>query len=158
VTDDAKKNENVTALIADLKKVSIKKGYAAARALSITASVYADKKEWAEAEKNWLEAAQVDPKSYLAPIALYNAAAAAEERGDNKKALELYNRCAGEFKDSFPLAPRALFATGRINEDLKDFTTANAAYKKIIEQWPNDSWTKLAHSRIISIAAKKGAK
>ena len=157
-TDDSKKEEKITALIADLKKVATAKGYSSARAFAIIASIHADKKDWAEAERNWLDSVNAAPKSYLAPISLYNAAAADEEKGDSKKAVELYTKCANDYKDSFPLAPRALFAVGRINEDQKDYTAANATYKKIIEQWPNDNWTKLAHGRILSIAAREGAK
>lgn len=158
VQDDPKNEEKIASLLVDLKKAGEGKDFTAARALSIAATVYADKKEWAEAEKHWISAAAASPKSYLAPISLYNAAAAAEERGDGKKALELYAQCVDAYKDGFPLAPRALFATGRIHEELKDFAAANSAYKKIIDQWPNDGWTKLAHSRILSIAATEGVK
>lgn len=158
ITDDAIKAEKNGTLLESLKKASQGKGFASARAFSLIAKIHADKKDWAEAEKNWIDASKSDPKSYLAPVSLYNAAAAAEEQGNNKKAVELYAQCAEEYKESFPLAPRALFAVGRINEGLKDFASANTAYKKIIDQWPNDSWTKLAHSRILSIAAVNGAK
>ncbi len=157
-TDDDAKTKKIDALIADALEAGKGKGFAASRSLALAGALYADKKEWSEAQKNWLAAADNAPTSYLAPIALYNAASAAEEFGDGKKALELYSRCADQYKDSFPLAARALFAVGRIDEDMKDFAAANAAYKKIIEQWPDDSWTKLAHSRILSIAAKEGAK
>jgi tetratricopeptide (TPR) repeat protein len=156
--DDAKSDEKIAALISDLKAAGQGSGFNAARASSILAMISADKKDWADAEKHWLAAAAAASQSYLAPVSIYNAAAAAEEQGDNKKALELYVRCVDQYKDSFPLAPRALFAAGRINEALKDYAAANSAYKKIVEQWPNDGWTKLAHSRILSIAAIEGSK
>jgi TolA-binding protein len=156
--DAGKNEEKIASLLENLKKAGAMKGYTAARALSIAASVYADKKDWSEAEKNWLSAAAAAPESNLAPVSIYNAAAAAEERGDNKTALELYARCADQYKETFPLAPRALFAIGRINEEMKDFTAADAAYKKIVDQWPNDGWTKLAQSRILKIAAAEGTK
>ena len=158
VQDDAKKTETIKVLLADLGKAGEGRGFTAARALSVAATIHADKMEWSEAEKLWLAAAGAAPTSYLAPVAVYNAATAAEERGDGKRALELYNQCVDKYADMFPLASRALFAAGRIHEEFKDFAAAEAAYKKIIERWPNDGWTKLAHSRILSIAAAESAK
>jgi len=155
--DEPARAEKGAALLADLLKAGKGKGFSGARALFIAGSYHADGKDWADAEKYWLEAAASAPKAYLAPIAIYNAASAAEERGDGKKALELYARCAAEYEESFPLVSRALFAVGRINEDMKDYGAANAAYRKIVDRSGGDGWTKLAHSRILSIAAKEGA-
>jgi tetratricopeptide (TPR) repeat protein len=154
---DAKKTERTDALLADLKKAGEGRGFTAARALSVAAAIQADKKDWTEAEKLWVSAAEAAPTSYLAPASLYNAAAAAEERGDGKRALELYCKCVDAYSETFPLAPRALFAVGRIQEGTKDYAAATAAYNKIIERWPNDGWTKLARSRILTIAATGNA-
>jgi TolA-binding protein len=88
-------------------------------------------------------------------VALYNAATAAEERGDSLKALELYTRCAKEYEKTFPLMPRVYFAIGRIQESQKNNTEALAAYEKLVEKWPNDNWTKLARSRILMLSTLK---
>lgn len=155
-SDDAKKDKELTALIDELKSfASFHSAYAGARALNILAGIYADKKDWSEAEKAWASIAEKLPKSYLAPVALYNAATAAEERGDFVKAIELYSKTVDIYGDEFPLAPRAYFALGRLQETQKNSTAAIAAYQKLVEKWPTDSWTKLAQSRILFITANQ---
>jgi len=153
-TDEAKRDTQSADLIAELESLAKgMKGYASARALNTVAGIRADRKEWAEAEKAWVSVADATPDSYLAPVALYNAAASAEERGDIARAIELYTRCADTYAASFPLAPRAYLAIGRLNEERKDTAAAVAAYRKIVEKWPSDNWTKLANSRILSLAS-----
>lgn len=151
--DDEKKEEEVASVLASLEALASagKTPYARARAFSLTAGIRADRKEWEAAEKAWISASEAQPKSYAAPAALYNAAVAAEERGDGAKAIELYTKCAES--PSFPLAQRAYFAVGRLNEDRNDYEAAMAAYRKIVAGWPGDGWTKLANSRILLLSA-----
>ncbi|AEJ19527.1 tetratricopeptide repeat protein [Gracilinema caldarium] len=155
-SDDAKKDKELSALVDELKSFAAShSAYAGARALNILAGIYADKKEWAEAEKAWAAIVDKLPKSYLAPVALYNAATAAEDRGDFVKAIELYTKAVDSYGDDFPLAPRAYFAIGRLQETQKNNTGAIAAYQKMVEKWPTDNWTKLAQSRILFITANQ---
>jgi tetratricopeptide (TPR) repeat protein len=130
--------------------------YAKSRAFALLGTIYADKGNWAESEKAWLSSFDTAPKSYLAPVALYNAAVAAEERGDGEKAIELYAKCADGYKETFPMASRAYFAIGRLSEAKKDFDAAKKAYKTIVDTWPSDGWSKLANSRMIAISAAEG--
>ena len=156
IEDEAKKTSAMATLTDELAAfASSNNGYASSRAYMTLASIHADMKDWPAAETAWVAAAAKLPKSYLAPVALYNAATAAEERGDTDKALSLYNRCVAEFGKSFPLAPRVYLAIGRIHEEKNDPAAASDAYKKIVELWPFDNWTKLANSRILSLANKK---
>jgi TolA-binding protein len=153
--DEAKRANEVTALIGELESFAkAHSGFASARAYSVLAGIRADKKEWTEAEAAWLSAAEALPKSYLAPVAIYDAATAAEELGDGTRALELYARCAEQYGTTFSQTPRAYLAIGRLNEERKDFEAATTAYKKIVETWPNDSWAKLAHSRLLAISSQ----
>jgi tetratricopeptide (TPR) repeat protein len=153
-TDESKKSVASTALLGNLETFAKShSGFSAARAHSVIAGIRADRKEWSEAVSAWLAAADALPNSYLAPVSVYNAATAAEELGDGTRALELYARCADKYASSFSQAPRAYLAIGRLNEERKDFDAATAAYKKIVETWPNDSWSKLAHGRLLAIAS-----
>jgi len=138
-------------LLEELKSASNGKGIPPARALSIAATIHADLKEWTEAEKAWTASVEAAPTSYLAPVSLYNAATIAEDRGDLKSALALYTRCIEEYSNDYPLTARAYFSIGRISEQENDIQGATVAYKKIVESWPNEGWTKLANSRILSI-------
>jgi tetratricopeptide (TPR) repeat protein len=126
-------------------------GYARVMAYAISAGIEGDRKSWAEAETAWVHAAAAAGKSYFAPIALCNAAASAENQNNNTRAIELYNQ-ALEFGDSFPAAPRAQFAVGRIMEIQGNRDGALEAYRALTGRWPNDGlWANLAQSRILDL-------
>jgi len=113
-------------------------GFAAARAYSINANINMDQKNWALAEEKWVKAAEAAPKSYLAPIAIYNAAVAAEEQENIEKAISYYTRAAG-YGDSFPAAARAQFSIGRLEESRGNKDLAIAAYRNLLAKWPDDT-------------------
>ncbi|MDR0644717.1 MAG: tetratricopeptide repeat protein [Treponema sp.] len=128
------------------------KGYARARAFIIMANIYADKKNWTEAEKAWNNAAVAGVGAYIEPVALYNAAVAVEEQGDLPRAIESYAKAA-DF--DFPGASRAQFAIGRLNESQSNKDAALEAYRALLSKWPDDQvWSNLAQSRIISLSVK----
>jgi tetratricopeptide (TPR) repeat protein len=150
--DAAGKQEEISALEAELKAFEeTNSGYALAMAYAISAGIAGDRKNWAEAESAWVSAAAAARKSYFAPIALFNAAASAENQNSNDRAIELYNQ-ALEFGDRFPEAPRAQFAVGRIMEIQGKKDEALEAYRALTGKWPNDSlWANLAQSRILAL-------
>jgi tetratricopeptide (TPR) repeat protein len=140
-------------LIADIAEFENKNsGFAAARAYSLSANIYMDQKKWELAEEKWLKAAEAAPKIYLAPIAIYNAAVAAEERNNIETAIAYYNRAAG-FGDSFPSAVRAQFSVGRLEESRNNKDAAIAAYRNLLANWPNDQvWPNLAQNRLLILS------
>ncbi len=156
IKDQAKLAEARDALVKDLTAIAskAKSGYVASRAHSVIADIKADAKDWDAARDEWVAAADSAKATYLSSVALYNAAVAAEEAGDATKALELLKRSVSTDVSDFPLAARAYFAQGRLLEDARDFAGATAAYQKVVDTWPTDNWTKLAKSRILSIAAQ----
>jgi len=127
-------------------------GFAAARAYSINASINMDQKNWETAEEKWLKAAEAAPKSYLAPISIYNAAVAAEEQGNIESAIAYYSRAAG-FGDSFPAAARAQFSVGRLEESRNNRESAIEAYRNLVAKWPNEPvWPNLAQNRLLVLS------
>jgi tetratricopeptide (TPR) repeat protein len=158
-SDDAAADEvaagDVATLLADIKSFAGKKsGYAAGRAWSIAAAIHSEKKEWDEAENAWIQAAQAAKKTYMVPIAWFNAGAAAEEQGKTEAAVSHYTNAVSS-DEGFASAPRAQFAIGRLNETLENNEEAIAAYRALIDRWPNDTvWTNLAQSRIILLESK----
>jgi tetratricopeptide (TPR) repeat protein len=145
------KQEEITALEADLKAFEeANSGYALAMAYAINAGIAGDRKNWAEAESAWVNAAAAAGKSYFTPIALCNAAASAENQNNNDRAIELYNQ-ALEFGDSFPEAPRVQFAVGRIMEIQGNKDGALEAYRTLTGKWPGVLWGNLAQSRILAL-------
>jgi tetratricopeptide (TPR) repeat protein len=146
------KQEEISALEAELAAFEeTSSGYALAMAYAISAGIAGDRKNWAESESAWVNAAAVAGKSYFAPIALYNAAASAENQNNNDRAIELYNQVL-EFGDSFPQAPRAQFAVGRLREIQGNRDEALEAYRALTGKWPDNSlWANLAQSRILAL-------
>ncbi|MDR0710165.1 MAG: tetratricopeptide repeat protein [Spirochaetaceae bacterium] len=149
----AEKQEEITALEAELNafEETNSSGYGLVMAYSISAGIAGDRKNWAEAETAWVHAAAAAGKSYFKPIALYNAAASAENQNNNDRAIELYNQVL-ESGDGFPEAPRAQFAVGRILEIQGNRDGALEAYRALTGKWPGDSlWANLAQSRILAL-------
>jgi tetratricopeptide (TPR) repeat protein len=153
--EDASKKEDVKVLQDDLAAFEAKaSGFAAARAYALSAGIYGDQKNWAEAEKAWTSSAAAAAKTYFEPTALFNAGVAAEEQGNDDGAVELFNK-ALNYSGDFPAAPRAQFSIGRIEEDKGDRNAAIEAYRAIVSKWPGDEvWTNLAQSRIIVLQNK----
>jgi predicted negative regulator of RcsB-dependent stress response len=147
------KAEEVQAFLDEISGFAEKhSGYAGARAYSLAASVYAERKDWAQAEQAYTSSAKKAGKSYLSPVSYFNAAVAAEERGDLGQAISLYAESVAHGSD-FPGAARAQFAIGRLQESLGDTQAALEAYRRIPEKWESEStWINLAQSRIILLS------
>ncbi|MDL2229928.1 FtsW/RodA/SpoVE family cell cycle protein, partial [Treponema sp. OttesenSCG-928-L16] len=151
--NEPSKADEVASFLEELRNFARKhSGYAGARAYDLIAKSHADRKEWSEAEEAWMQAARLSSKNYLAPVAYFNAAVAAEEQGNLQRAVELFSRSA-DAPDMFPSADRARFSVGRLRETMNDPAAALEAYRAVIEQWPSGTWANLAQSRIIAINA-----
>jgi len=144
--------DDVNAVLAEAISFAEKNsGYAGSKAWSITAAIYSERKEWSKAEESWLNSARVGVNTYLGPIALFNAAVAAEEQGKLENAIELLKQCLVH-NFEFPAAPRAQFNIGRIYEQLGNYTAALEAYRDVIINWSNlPVWHQLARSRMAAI-------
>ncbi|MCL2833000.1 MAG: tetratricopeptide repeat protein [Treponema sp.] len=144
------RSQEIGALMDELTQFEKKNsGYAAARAYAISASIYEAQADWASVENAWVSAASAAPKTYFAPVAYFNAATAAEQQGNNERAIELYTK-AVDFGVQFPAAPRAQFSIGRIYESMGNTNAALAAYQALVGQGSQDQiWVNLAHNRIL---------
>jgi len=150
--DHAEDEETVSALLDDLNKFAKnRRGFSGGRSWSLIALIHSARKEWPQAEEAWLNAAKAGAKTYLSPIAFFNAAAAAEEQGRLEQAIEyLHKSVSSNFE--FPAAPRAQFSIGRLNEQLENYPAALEAYRTVLIRWPEiPVWQNLAHSRIAAI-------
>jgi len=147
--------EEVTLFLDDISKFASKnRGYPGSKAWSYIALIYSGRKDWQNAQEAWLKSAKIGDKTYLGPIALFNAAAAAEERGNEDEAIELLQKCIAH-KFEFPAAPRAQFSIGRLYEQREDFDSALEAYRAVLINWPQmPVWQHLARSRITAIEVK----
>jgi len=143
-------------LLADLEAFARgRSGYAAGKAWLMIANIHGQKKDWPAAETAWASAAKAAKKTYLAPIAFFNAGAAAEEQGRAREAIDYYTSSLVGAAD-FPGAPRAQFAIGRLQESLGNAEEAIEAYRTVISGWSYDQvWPSLAQSRIIALEAEE---
>jgi tetratricopeptide (TPR) repeat protein len=123
--------------------------YAAQKALAYKAKIDESNKDWSSAEKEWLSLLSSSSGSYLAPVALQGAAAAAEEQGAFDRSLADYKKLVDKYASTTIGIPHAYFSIGRLSEGTKDYAGALAAYQKIVSTWPDSDWTKLATDRII---------
>ncbi|GHV86698.1 hypothetical protein AGMMS50230_23060 [Spirochaetia bacterium] len=149
---DSSKSLEVQALLEEFNNFAKSTfGYSSAKAHWLAADIYAARNEWAAAEAAWAASAEAGVKTYLVPLSLFNAAAAAEEQGKLDEAIDYYNRSL-LFEEEFPAASRVRFNIGRIYEAKKDKTAAAEAYRSLIEKAHEGStWAKLAQSRIIAM-------
>jgi len=134
-----------------LKPYVSKKSVAGVRANMLSAEIAYAQKNYAEAFSYYLSAAEAGKKSYTAPLNYYNAAVCAEELGKDDDAVKYYEK-AISYSD-FLLKSHALFSVGRVNESLNNYEAAAEAYQKLIDSY-TDTWSDLAHSRIIDLRSK----
>ena len=151
INEEYLKND-VEQLLTDLETFAKRNsGYAGIKAWSIIGSIHSGRKNWEEAEAAWVTAAGKSEKSYLSPVAWFNAGVAAEEQGSTVRAIDYYAKSLSA-PAGFSAAPRAQFSIGRLRESLNDNDAAIAAYRAVISGWPFDRvWTSLAQSRIIAL-------
>lgn len=143
---------DVAELVAEIERFAAgKKGYAGGKAWSIIGNIHSDRKDWPAAEAAWVSAANAAKKTYMVPLAYFNAGVAAEEQGKAEAAIEFYSSSLAYSAD-FPAAPRAQFAIGRLRESLNDRAAAIEAYRAVISGWSYDRiWSSLARSRIVAL-------
>ena len=155
-TDEAKKTELETKLLADLDAVAKKysRTFAAQQALFTKASLYAFKKDWANAETASLAAADRMPKTYLAPVALQAAAVAAEEQGKPDEAIAYYGRIVKDHAVDTPNLAHAYFSLGRLAEGKSDWQGALGHYNKLLTDFSGSDWASLAKNRVVFLKAQ----
>jgi tetratricopeptide (TPR) repeat protein len=142
-------------LLDDLKIFAEKhNGFAGSKAWAIIGQIYSNRKDWVAAQNAWLSSAKIGDKTYLGPVGLFNAAAAAEEQGYLEQSIELLEKCLAH-KFEFPAAPRAQFSIGRLYETLGNLSAASEAYRTVINEWSDmPVWQNLAHSRLAVIEVR----
>ena len=154
--DAAKKTEIENAILGDLDAVIKKwpRTFSAQQALYTKASLYSLKKDWENAEKSNLAAANLLPKTYLAPLALESAAVAAEERGQADLAQTYYQKIVDTYKVDTPNLAHAYFSLGRLAEAKSDWKSALANYDKLLSSFTSSEWSLLAKNRVVYLKAQ----
>ena len=124
--------------------------YGGQRGLLMRADLRFADKSWDDALKDYQALADHFPKSYLAPIGLFDAGVCAEEKGDADAALAFYLRAFQGYKDS-TVAPRAMFDAARLYEGKQDWASAQKTYESIDTDYGQSLWNKLAKNRLVEL-------
>lgn len=129
-----------------------KSGIVGARANMLSAELAYQQTKYDDAINYWKAVASKSSKTYLAPIAAFNIASCYEELNNLDEAAANY-KAAADNKD-FALKAHALFSYGRVLETQGKYADAVAAYTQLNDELPDDSWAKLAKTRIITLKAE----
>ena len=150
--DDAELTARRTAGIESLQSLVSKSGIVGARANMLCAEISYQLGKFDDAASYWEATAAKGKKSYIEPIAYYNLGACYENLGKLEEAVANY-KLAAENKD-FILNTHAQFSYGRVLEASGKYVEAVNVYKALNDQDPEDSWAKLAKTRIITLQAE----
>ena len=151
-----KKEEVKESILTEAQDIaeSFPKTFAAQRSLFIAAELNSIEEDWEPSAEGYSRLAEEYPESYLAPLALAAASAAYENAGMPEKALEAARNIVDDYGDTSLEAPHAWFTVGRLLEQSGDITGALEAYRELVGNFPESSWTKLAQDRIIVLEKK----
>ena len=147
--EDSEVESRIAAALEKAAPLAKKGGIVGARANMFCAELAFRQEKYEDAANYWKDAAAKAKKSYLAPISYFNLATCYENLGNADAALENY-KLAADNKD-FVMRAHAKFSYGRVLESKGDFAGAAAAYNDLNDNFPGDSWAKLAKSRLISL-------
>ncbi|MDC7220424.1 MAG: tetratricopeptide repeat protein [Spirochaetales bacterium] len=123
--------------------------YAVQRAYFMRGQYYITQEMWTEASTDFVALADGFPQSYLAPVSLFNAAAAMEEAAMASEAALLYERLVNEYGENAPEAAEALFNMARLAEEAGDNTKATEYYETLIADYGTTDWKNIAKTRIL---------
>ena len=112
---------------------------AAYEALLGIGDIYTDAKNYADAATYYQKAVAAAPDDFARVMALYDKAGAEEFAGNCAAAIQSYADLEKQKGAAF-LQPEAMLAQGRCHETLKEYAKAGEIYKKIQDQFPNNSY------------------
>ena len=89
----------------------------------------------------------------MAEQAQFNRITCTEARGDNNKAVALYDVFLNDNPESY-LAPAALLGKGRSLEDLGQYAEAKQSYEDVIVNYPGGNWALMAERSLNTVESK----
>lgn len=146
---------SVDAFLSDADELIAKGGesYPVIKAEYLKGLYYFYDGDYPAAQSSFESVADKGADTYLGPLALANAAAAAENNGDQDTARDYYNRIWDDYGTDAAESPKALFNVARIYEAQGDIELARATYQQLIDQYTasQSEYAKLAASRVVSL-------
>ncbi|MDD3903789.1 MAG: tetratricopeptide repeat protein [Sphaerochaeta sp.] len=140
------KYDDLLAQLTDLASKNDK--YPALKAEYVLGMISFEKKEYQKAVDSFLAVHAKAEGNYLGSLSLSNAAASAEELGNDSLALEYYTQLIDEFGFTAAESPKALFGQGRLQEKSNNLDLAKATFQQLADQFPSSEYAKLAINRL----------
>jgi tetratricopeptide (TPR) repeat protein len=148
---ESEKDSSTFLTLVDKALEEYKGSYAHQKALFIRGQYSMEQEDWTQGVSDFVALHDKFPKSYLASVALFNAAVAQEEQGKIKEAIDMLDKLSVEYENISALVPEALFNLGRLYEVQGDVEKAKSYYEQLVTNFSDTDWTNLAKSRIISL-------
>ena len=130
------------------------KEYAGRRALFLKGDIYFRFKDFDNAAEAYKKFSADYPKSYDAPIAIYNTGVCYENTGKLKEAESEYLKIYNNYKGSYALMPKLIFSLGRLAEAGQRYADAEKYYNQLAEEYSGSNYHQYAQDRIILMHAK----
>jgi len=142
-------NAVVSEYLANVEKEVKDKSYPSVKSAYILGEYYAQKNEWAKAYDYFMKSYNLNSNIYLSKLAVFNAAVAAEEKGDASTALTLYTQVSEDLES--PLASKALFNVARINLNNGNKDLAKVTLQQLVDKFSTSEYSALAKNIINSL-------
>jgi tetratricopeptide (TPR) repeat protein len=136
----------------DLEPLAQSKNIVGSRANMLRAEILFNDKDYAQAREAWLLAAGGRRKTYILPLALYNAAVCSEELSEPDLAVQYYEQASAD--ETFVLKTHSLFNIGRVKDELGDYEGAATAYQHVVDAYAGDTWANIATTRLIALRSE----
>ena len=141
-------DDDKASLIADLEKAEQGKGYVSLKASYLKGLAYYLGEQYQEAYDAFMVSVDKDSASYIAALAIVNAAACQEALGNATAAVELYTRVSNDFEIS-SVGAKALFNTGRIYYQQGNKELAKTVFSQLVDKYPSSEYSALANDILV---------
>ncbi len=144
-SEDAAYQAAYDSLVGDLTDLAAKsKKYPGLKASYILATIAYEREDYQGALDTFKKVYDGSKQTYLGSLALANAAASAENLGNDTLALEYYTRIIDEYGFTAAESPKALFGQARLQQKMGNRDLAKATFQQLADQFPNSEFAKLA--------------
>lgn len=145
--------EDYASLLAELEEVEKAGGstYAGVKASYVIAQSYYKADDLDNAYTAYMNVVEKGSKTYLAPLAMFNAAVCKEDSGSEDEALALYEKVVADFGNDTGVAPKALFNSARIHLSKGETDLAKATFQQIVDQFTNSEYVALSKNALLTL-------
>ena len=144
-SEDAAYQAAYDSLVGDLTDLAAKsKKDPGLKASYILATIAYEREDYQGALDTFKKVYDGSKQTYLGSLALANAAASAENLGNDTLALEYYTRIIDEYGFTAAESPKALFGQARLQQKMGNLDLAKATFQQLADQFPNSEFAKLA--------------